>query len=147
MVCNEFDWIFLLKVEWRFFSEFNTQRKTTVKTVSEGGRRWLWKHRIPGIPGELLQINLFSPIWFLFTPLLISIFWSYGKISFFIPLFYFSKYPSNTLQHPSNTLKTTFNTLQTHFKIIFFSHEKWQKNLWSDFTKNPFLLLQNWWLP
>ena len=130
-----------------FFSEFNTQRKTTVKTVSEGGRRWLWKHRIPGIPGELLQINLFSPIWFLFTPLLISIFWSYGKISFFIPLFYFSKYPSNTLQHPSNTLKTTFNTLQTHFKIILFSHEKWQKNLWSDFTKNPFLLLQNWWLP
>ena len=108
-----------------FFSEFNTQRKTTVKTVSEGGRRWLWKHRIPGIPGELLQINLFSPIWFLFTPLLISIFWSYGKISFFIPLFYFSKYPSNTLQTP---LKQPSTPSKHTSKSSFFRTKNGKKN-------------------
>ena len=47
-----------------------------------------------------------------------------GGLTDFIPLFYFSKHPPNTLQTPCNTLKTPINTLQTTFKIIFFFDQK-----------------------
>ena len=62
-----------------------------------------------------------------------------GGLTDFIPLFYFSKHPSNTLQTPCNTLQTPLkhpSTLQTTFKIIYFFRSKnGRKKINRDFIK------------
>ena len=71
--------------------------------------------------------------------------WNYfvnggGGLTDFIPLFYFSKHPPNTLQTPCNTLQTPLKHPSTPFKqpskSSFFSIKKWsEKKINRDFIK------------
>ena len=61
--------------------------------------------------GQGMKMNLREALIREKKRLFVKLFRKRGGLTDFIPLFYFSKYPSNTLQHPSNTI------------------------LWSDFTK------------
>merc|ERR1712083_443690 len=63
-----------------------------------------------------------------------------GGLTDFIPLFYFSKHPPNTLQTPCNTLQTPLKHPSTPFKqpskSSFFSFKKWSgKKINRDFIK------------
>ena len=63
-----------------------------------------------------------------------------GGLTDFIPLFYFSKHPPNTLQTPCNTLQAPLKHPSTPFKqpskSSFFSIKKWsEKKINRDFIK------------
>ena len=62
-----------------------------------------------------------------------------GGLTDFIPLFYFSKHPSNTLQTPCNTLQTPLKHPSTPFKpfkiIFFFVQKMIEKKINRDFIK------------
>ena len=62
-----------------------------------------------------------------------------GGLTDFIPLFHFSKHPSNTLQTPCNTLQTPLKHPSTPFKqpskSSLFSLKKWTKKINRDFIK------------
>ena len=75
-----------------------------------------------------------------------------GGLTDFIPLFYFSKHPSNTLQTPCNTLKTPLKHPSTPFKqpsksSIFFAQKMDGKRKIYEVISQKIFFFHEWCLP